>query len=154
LTGELSGVPSILGLLFQFALMVALGWLIWVWWRADQSTAAAELSPRQLADAYERDRDTVLPELDTDAKSQSDTDSKNSFAGQAHLPLERSTRRRLGSSACQAAHKSPSSFATKLNIVRCGKYVIGVRISVELSSLLRIAANRRRGREGCNEKAI
>jgi len=87
LTGELSGVPSILGLLFQFALMVALGWLIWVWWRADQSTAAAELSPRQLADAYERDRDTVLPELGTDAKSKSDTDSKNSFAGQAHFPL-------------------------------------------------------------------
>jgi hypothetical protein len=53
-------VPSILGLLFQFALLVALGWLIWAWWRADKS-AAADLSPRQLADAYGHMRNEGLP---------------------------------------------------------------------------------------------
>ena len=36
--GELSGVPSILGLLFQFALLAALGCLIWAWWRAQVNT--------------------------------------------------------------------------------------------------------------------
>jgi hypothetical protein len=85
--GELSGVPSILGLLFQFALLVALGWLIWAWWRADKSTAAAELSLRQLADAYERDRDAGLPVLGDDAHGQPKIDSKNSFADEAHSSL-------------------------------------------------------------------
>ena len=85
--GELSGVPSVLGLLFQFALLVALGWLIFAWWRADTSAAAAELSLRQLADAYERDRDAGLPEPDGDTHGQFEADSKNSFADRAHLPL-------------------------------------------------------------------
>jgi len=84
--GELSGVPSILGLLFQFALLVALGWLIWAWWRADKS-AAAELSLRQLADAYERDRDAGLPVLGDDAHGKPKIDSKNSFADEAHSSL-------------------------------------------------------------------
>lgn len=61
LIGELSSVPSILGLFFQFALLAALGWLIWAWWRADKSAAATELSPRQLADAYGHMRNEVLP---------------------------------------------------------------------------------------------
>jgi hypothetical protein len=87
LIGELSGVPSILGLLFQFALLVALGWLIWAWWRADKSTATAELSLRQLADAYERDRDAGLPELGPDAHGKPEEDGKNSFVGEARLPL-------------------------------------------------------------------
>jgi len=87
LIGELSGVPSILGLFFQFALLVALGWLIWAWWRADKSAAAAELSLRQLADAYERDRDAGLPELGDDAHGKPKIDSKNSLADEAHSPL-------------------------------------------------------------------
>jgi hypothetical protein len=87
LIGELSGVPSILGLLFQFALLVALGWSIWARWRADKSTAAAELSLRQLADAYERDRDAGLPELGPDAHGKPKVDGKNSFVGEARLPL-------------------------------------------------------------------
>jgi hypothetical protein len=87
LIGELSGVPSILGLLFQFALLVALGWLIWAWWRADKSTATAELSLRQLADAYERDRDAGPPELGPDAHGKPEEDGKNSFVGEVRLPL-------------------------------------------------------------------
>jgi hypothetical protein len=85
--GELSGVPSILGLIFQFALLLAFGWLIWAWWRADRSAGLAQLSPRQLADAYGRDRDGGLRDLRDDAEVKSDVDSKNSFGNEAHLHL-------------------------------------------------------------------
>ena len=78
--GELSGVPSILGLMFQFALLLALGWLIRAWWRADKAATVA--SPRQLADAYERARNDTLPDIAADASG-----GKNSFADGAHLPL-------------------------------------------------------------------
>jgi hypothetical protein len=87
LIGELSGAPSILGLTFQFALLLTFGWLIWAWWRADKTAAVSQLSPRQLADAYGRDRDAVLPELGADANRKSDADGKNSFADEAHLPM-------------------------------------------------------------------
>ena len=86
LIGELSGVPSILGLIFQFALLLALGWLIWGWWRADKTAAVAQLSPRQLADAYGRARNETLPNV-TGANAESTTDGKDSFADRAHLPL-------------------------------------------------------------------
>jgi hypothetical protein len=85
--GELSGVPSILGLMFQFALLVAFGWLIWAWWRADRAAGLAQLSPRQLADAYGRDRDGGLRDLRDDAEVKSNVDSKNSFGDEAHLRL-------------------------------------------------------------------
>jgi hypothetical protein len=85
--GELSGVPSILGLIFQFALLLALGWAIWAWWRADKAAAVTQLSPRQLADAYERARNETLPEFTADANAGSKVDGKNSFADEAHLPL-------------------------------------------------------------------
>jgi hypothetical protein len=83
--GELSGVPSILGLIFQFALLLAFGWLIWAWWRADRAAGLAQLSPRQLADAYGRDRDGGLREIGAHANGEAD--DKNSFADQARLPL-------------------------------------------------------------------
>jgi predicted lipid-binding transport protein (Tim44 family) len=83
--GELSGAPSILGLIFQFALLLALAWLIWTWWRADKTATAA--SPRQLADAYERARNETLPDFAPDANAGSKADGKNSFADEAHLPL-------------------------------------------------------------------
>ena len=83
--GELSGVPSILGLMFQFALLLALGWLIRAWWRADKAATVA--SPRQLADAYERARNDTSPDIAADASGGSKVDGKNSFAGGAHLPL-------------------------------------------------------------------
>ncbi len=77
LIGELSGVPSIVGLFFQFALLVALGWLIWAWWRADKSAAATELSPRQLADAYGHMRNEALPAARADEiESSSERDEK------------------------------------------------------------------------------
>jgi hypothetical protein len=85
LIGELSGLPSILGLVSQFALLLAFGWLVWAWWRADKAAAVA--SPRQLADAYERDRDAALPGVAADTNRKSDADGKNSFADKAHLSL-------------------------------------------------------------------
>lgn len=87
LVGELSGLPSILGLIFQFVLLLAFGCLIWAWWRAYKTAAVAELSPRQLADAYGRDREAPLPELGADAKRKSTGDGKNPFAHRAQLPL-------------------------------------------------------------------
>ncbi len=83
--GELSGAPSILGLIFQFALLLALGWLIRAWWRADKAATVA--SPRQLADAYERARNETLPDLAADAQAGPKVEGKNSFADEAHLPL-------------------------------------------------------------------
>ncbi len=83
--GELSGAPAILGLIFQFALLLALGWLIRAWWRADKAATVA--SPRQLADAYERARNETLPDFGADANAASKVDGKNSFPDQAHLPL-------------------------------------------------------------------
>jgi predicted lipid-binding transport protein (Tim44 family) len=85
--GELSGVSSILGLVFQFALLVAFALVIRAWWRADKTAAVAQLSPRQLADAYERDRNEALPDVAADASAGSNVGGKNSFADEAHLPL-------------------------------------------------------------------
>jgi len=61
--GELSGTASVLGLLFQLALIVMLARLIWTWWRDDKADVLATLSPRQLADAYGRPRNEVLPDI-------------------------------------------------------------------------------------------
>ncbi len=62
--GELSSGVSVLGLAFQLALIVMLARLIWRWWNIDQAHARADLSPRQLADAYGRSRNEVLPDID------------------------------------------------------------------------------------------
>lgn len=62
--GELSSVASVLGLMFQLVLIVMLGRLIWTWWRDDKAVAGADLSPRQLADAYGRPRHEALPDSD------------------------------------------------------------------------------------------
>jgi len=83
--GELSGVPSILGLVFQFALLLAFAWLISAWWRADRAAGLAQLSPRQLADAYGRARNEGLPNVGDPTNG--GADNKNNFADQAHLPL-------------------------------------------------------------------
>jgi hypothetical protein len=63
MVGELSSVASVLGLLFQIALLVMLMRLIWTWWRAGNAPAFADRSPRQLADAYDRPRHEVLPDI-------------------------------------------------------------------------------------------
>jgi hypothetical protein len=62
--GELSGVASFLGLIFQIILIVMMARLIWTWWRVDKVAPFADLSPRQLADAYGRSRNEVLPDID------------------------------------------------------------------------------------------
>lgn len=65
IAGGLSGVASFLGLVFQLALVVMLARLIWTWWRGDNDAAVANLSPRQLADAYGRPRHEKFPDLDS-----------------------------------------------------------------------------------------
>ncbi len=65
--GELSGFASVLGLICQLALIAMLARLIWTWWRDDKAHALADLSPRQLADAYGRPRHEGLPKIDESA---------------------------------------------------------------------------------------
>jgi len=67
--GELNGVVSVLGLVFQLALIAMLGRLIWSWWRADGASRYADLSPRQLADAYGRAPYEALPAIDSPASA-------------------------------------------------------------------------------------
>ena len=67
--GELNGVASVLGLLLQLTLVLMLGRLIWSWWRADRASSFADLSPRQLADAYGRLHREVLPDIDSPASA-------------------------------------------------------------------------------------
>ncbi|MGA8612487.1 MAG: hypothetical protein WB760_12340 [Xanthobacteraceae bacterium] len=64
LTNELGGVPSYLGLIFQVALLLMLGRLIWTRWRFDDALSPAALSPRQLADPYLRSRDDLHASID------------------------------------------------------------------------------------------
>jgi hypothetical protein len=64
MTSELTGVASFMGLIFQITLILMLARLFWTWWRADRSAAFADMSPRQLADAYGRLRNEVLPDID------------------------------------------------------------------------------------------
>ena len=71
LVSELSGAASVMGLVFQLALIVMLARLIWTWWRADRGAAFPEMSPRQLADAYGRPRNEVLPDIDSLAETDS-----------------------------------------------------------------------------------
>jgi hypothetical protein len=65
--GELGGVASVLGLMFQLALIAMLARLIWTWWHDAKAVARADLSPRQLADAYRRPRNEVLQNMDPSA---------------------------------------------------------------------------------------
>ncbi|MGB7888048.1 MAG: hypothetical protein WBL55_16925 [Xanthobacteraceae bacterium] len=64
MTSELTGAASFLGLIFQITLILILARLFWTWWRADRSAAFADMSPRQLADAYGRLRNEALPDID------------------------------------------------------------------------------------------
>ena len=67
MTSELTGAASVLGLIFQVTLILMLARLFWGWWRADRSAAFADMSPRQLADAYGRLRNEALPDIDLGA---------------------------------------------------------------------------------------
>jgi len=49
-------MASLVGLLLQIALFAFVGWLAWSWWHRRSSPAFVGLSPRQLADAYDRPR--------------------------------------------------------------------------------------------------
>jgi hypothetical protein len=64
LAAGLGGIPSYLGLIFQLALLVMLGRLIWTRWRSDDALSPAGLSPRQLADPYLRSRDDLYAPID------------------------------------------------------------------------------------------
>jgi hypothetical protein len=65
--GGLGNPYSILGLMFQLALVVMLGRLIWTWWRGGTTAAFVGLSPRQLADAYGSPRNDLLPDAGSPA---------------------------------------------------------------------------------------
>jgi hypothetical protein len=67
LFGDLGGVASYLGLLFQLALIVMLCRLIWSRWHHVDLAGVTGLSPRQLADPYLRSRDDAHAGLDSDA---------------------------------------------------------------------------------------
>ena len=64
LVGELGSVASVLGLVFQLALIALLCRLIWTWWSGRNAPAFAGLSPRQLADPYLRSRHEFLPDIE------------------------------------------------------------------------------------------
>jgi predicted lipid-binding transport protein (Tim44 family) len=64
LVGELGSVASVLGLLFQLALIALLCRLIWTWWSGRNAPAFAGLSPRQLADPYLRSRHEFVPDIE------------------------------------------------------------------------------------------
>jgi predicted lipid-binding transport protein (Tim44 family) len=64
LVGELGSVASVLGLVFQLALIALLCRLIWTWWSGHNAPAFAGLSPRQLADPYLRSRHEFLPDIE------------------------------------------------------------------------------------------
>ena len=64
LVGELGSVASVLGLIFQLALIALLCRLIWTWWSGRNAPAFAGLSPRQLADPYLRSRQDFLPDIE------------------------------------------------------------------------------------------
>jgi len=75
--GGLSGFPAVLGLLFQLTLLAMLARLIWSWWRVGSVATVPDLSPRQLADAYERSRNVVvLPDIDTDYDGEAGKEAK------------------------------------------------------------------------------
>jgi len=63
LLGGLSGPASVLGLAFQLGLIAMLARLVWAWRR--RAVPFADLSPRQLADAYRRDRYELPPQPST-----------------------------------------------------------------------------------------
>jgi predicted lipid-binding transport protein (Tim44 family) len=86
MVGELGGIPSILGLLFQIVLLLLFARLIWTWWRVDRLAAASGLSPRQLADAYGRDRNEAPPDVQSASASEA-TASETAAKNQMHLPL-------------------------------------------------------------------
>jgi len=82
LFGGLSGVPSYLGLLFQLALIVMLGRLIWSRWHGVDFAGVAGLSPRQLADPYLRSRDDVHAGLDSVAGEDQNSAPQSGRVGQ------------------------------------------------------------------------
>jgi hypothetical protein len=65
MAGGLNSVASFLGLIFQLALVAMLARLIWTWRQGGKAAAFENLSPRQLADAYDRPRNEKLPALDS-----------------------------------------------------------------------------------------
>jgi hypothetical protein len=62
LFGGLSTAASLLGLIFQLALVLLLCRLIWTWWSGRNQRAFTGLSPRQLADPYLRSRHELPPD--------------------------------------------------------------------------------------------
>lgn len=64
MTSELTGAASFLGLIFQITLILMLVRLFWTWWRVERTAGFADMSPRELADAYGRLRNEALPDVE------------------------------------------------------------------------------------------
>jgi hypothetical protein len=75
MVGELTTVASFLGLVFQLTLIGMLARLIWTWWRIDNAAGFGGLSPRQLADAYGRQRHGPLPDLESSTRAEAAFDA-------------------------------------------------------------------------------
>jgi hypothetical protein len=80
MTSELSGTASLFGLIFQITLILMLARLFWGWWRADRSTAFADMSPRQLADAYGRLRNETQADI---GETMAETGEAKAFDGKS-----------------------------------------------------------------------
>ncbi len=84
----LSGIPSYLGLIFQLALLLMLGRLIWTRWRSDDAFSPAGLSPRQLADPYLRSRDDLYAPLDPSVRGDESTGKDEALSAQSSKVAE------------------------------------------------------------------
>jgi predicted lipid-binding transport protein (Tim44 family) len=88
LSAGLGGIPSYLGLLFQLALLVMLGRLIWTRWRFDDALSPAGLSPRQLADPYLRSRDDLYAAIEPSIANEDFAETAESPSGQSSKVAE------------------------------------------------------------------
>jgi len=94
--GELVGVTSFLGLLFQLALVVMLGRLIWIRCSRHNATGYAGLSPRQQAEPYLRSRNELLPgiyPLEGQESATADAETISSAAFSAGTAATRGVRK-------------------------------------------------------------
>jgi predicted lipid-binding transport protein (Tim44 family) len=88
----LGGLASLVGLILQIALFVFIGWLGWGWWQRRASPAFAGLSPRQLADVYDRPRSDQTAGMAAAGKvrlTQDDYDAFERLLGEIHTAYGR-----------------------------------------------------------------
>jgi predicted lipid-binding transport protein (Tim44 family) len=88
----LGGIASLIGFLLQIVLFALVGWLAWSWWQRRSSPAFAGLSPRQLADAYDRPRSEMaagMPASDGVDIGKGDYDTFERLLGEVQIAYGR-----------------------------------------------------------------